>query len=77
MTKCLRSCHSRVVIVSTVRSSSRFLAEDQRLNRGVIYEAKRFNVALTRAKELLVIVGNAETLKVSKEGLTAHSRIKI
>lgn len=57
--------YSRVVIISTVRSSTRFLPDDQRFNRGVIYEAKRFNVALTRAKELLIIVGNGSVLKVS------------
>lgn len=58
------SPYSRVVIVSTVRSSGRFLADDQRFNRGVIFEAKRFNVSLTRAKELLIIVGNGDILKV-------------
>jgi len=52
------------VIISTVRSSTRFLPDDQRFNRGVIYEAKRFNVALTRAKELLIIVGNGSVLKI-------------
>ncbi|KAF8298246.1 P-loop containing nucleoside triphosphate hydrolase protein [Clavulina sp. PMI_390] len=60
----LQGAENRVVIVSTVRSSSRFLAEDQRMNRGVIFEAKRFNVALTRAKELLIVVGNADVLRV-------------
>jgi superfamily I DNA and/or RNA helicase len=56
--------YSRVVIISTVRSSTRFLPDDQRFNRGVIFEAKRFNVTLTRAKELLIIVGNGDVLKV-------------
>lgn len=62
--------YSRVVIISTVRSSTRFLPDDQRLNRGIIFEAKRFNVALTRAKELLIIVGNGGVLKV---GHSSHS----
>lgn len=57
-------CSSRVVIISTVRSSWRFLPDDHRLNRGIIREAKRFNVALTRARELNIIVGNGGVLKV-------------
>jgi len=57
-------CSSRVVIISTVRSSERFLKDDHRLNRGIVREAKRFNVALTRARELSIIVGNGSVLKV-------------
>ena len=34
------------------------------MNRGLIREAKRFNVALTRAKELNIVVGNGSVLKV-------------
>lgn len=30
----------------------------------MIHESKRWNVAMTRAKELLLVVGNAETLMV-------------
>jgi len=56
---------SRVIIISTVRSSRRFLDDDQRFHRGVIFESKRFNVALTRAKELLIVVGNGDVLKAS------------
>lgn len=53
----------RVTILSCVRSRSRFLESDRKSNTGVFNEPKRFNVAITRAKELLVIIGNANLLK--------------
>lgn len=54
---------SRAVIISTVRSKEvRWLRTDRELNRGLIHEHKRFNVAMTRAKELLIVVGNPITL---------------
>ncbi|GAA6027874.1 hypothetical protein JCM8097_001759 [Rhodosporidiobolus ruineniae] len=59
----LQGAENRVVIISTVRSKElRWLPIDRQQNRGVLFEPKRFNVAMTRAKELLVVVGNAETL---------------
>ncbi|KAL1745330.1 P-loop containing nucleoside triphosphate hydrolase protein [Schizophyllum fasciatum] len=54
---------SRVVILSCVRSRRRFLSEDLKKGLGVVFERKRMNVALTRAKELLVVVGNGNLLK--------------
>lgn len=53
----------RVTILSCVRSKSRFLEMDRQANMGLYNEPKRFNVAITRAKELLVVVGNANLLK--------------
>ncbi|GAW07733.1 P-loop containing nucleoside triphosphate hydrolase protein [Lentinula edodes] len=53
----------RVVIISCVRSSARFLAEDGQKGIGLVFEKKRMNVAITRAKELLVIIGNGNLLK--------------
>lgn len=53
----------RVTILSCVRSRSRFLDTDRQANMGLFNEPKRFNVAITRAKELLVVVGNANLLK--------------
>ncbi|PNH10015.1 putative helicase [Tetrabaena socialis] len=52
----------RVIIISTVRSSSQHLALDSKDRLGFLSNPKRFNVAITRAKELLVVVGNAEVL---------------
>ncbi|KAK7055393.1 P-loop containing nucleoside triphosphate hydrolase protein [Favolaschia claudopus] len=60
---------SKACIISCVRSSNRFLNED--LSRGlglVIFTLHslflcRMNVAITRAKELLVVIGNAKMLQ--------------
>ena len=48
----------RVVIICTTRARLRFLADDRSRGAGVIWEPKKFNVALTRAKEGLVVIGN-------------------
>ncbi|XP_042614786.1 putative helicase mov-10-B.1 [Cyprinus carpio] len=48
----------RVIIVSTVRSSVNYVKMDQDFNIGFLSNEKRFNVAMTRAKALLVVVGN-------------------
>lgn len=50
------------MIISTVTTSHRFISDDLRKNRGLISQPKRFNVATTRAKELLIIVGHTKTL---------------
>ena len=52
----------RVIIVSTVRSSENFLEFDALHNLGFVSNPKRFNVAVTRAQALLIIVGNARIL---------------
>lgn len=58
----MQGAENRVVIISTVRSSHRFVADDKRRNRGLLFEPKSFNVAITRAQELLVIIGDVPTL---------------
>ncbi|XP_034270184.1 helicase MOV-10 [Pantherophis guttatus] len=52
----------RVVLVSTVRSSSNYFGIDEEFNLGFLNNPKRLNVSLTRAKALLIIVGNPITL---------------
>ncbi|XP_071936827.1 probable RNA helicase SDE3 isoform X2 [Coffea arabica] len=47
-----------VIIISTVRSTSRHNEHDKTFSLGFLTNPRRFNVALTRAKSLLVIVGN-------------------
>ncbi|KAB5567340.1 hypothetical protein PHYPO_G00231630 [Pangasianodon hypophthalmus] len=48
----------RVIIVSTVRSSGEYLELDSFFNIGFLKNEKRFNVAVTRARSLLIVVGN-------------------
>ncbi|KAG0152337.1 hypothetical protein CROQUDRAFT_649720, partial [Cronartium quercuum f. sp. fusiforme G11] len=61
----LQGAENRVVILSTVRSHhTKHIEDDRRRDRGLIFEAQRFNVAMTRAKELMIVVGNASTLTV-------------
>lgn len=53
---------SRLVIVCTTRTRARFIKQDLEHGYGIINEAARFNVALTRAKEGLIVIGNPEVL---------------
>ncbi|KAJ8087535.1 hypothetical protein PM082_006366 [Marasmius tenuissimus] len=48
----------RVIIMSTVRSNSNFVAADIRRTLGFVANPHRFNVAITRAQALLVVIGN-------------------
>ncbi|KAG9451958.1 hypothetical protein H6P81_004862 [Aristolochia fimbriata] len=48
----------RVIIISTVRSTVKHNEFDSRHNLGFLTNPKRLNVSVTRAKSLLVIVGN-------------------
>lgn len=52
----------RVVILCTTRTRNRFIDQDIARGLGVIYEPKRFNVALTRAKQAMIIIGNPDVL---------------
>jgi helicase MOV-10 len=54
----------RIIILSTVRSSTDFLDSDKFFNLGFVSNPKRFNVAVTRAKALLIVVGNPHILKL-------------
>ncbi|XP_076155559.1 RNA helicase Mov10l1-like [Alosa pseudoharengus] len=51
-----------VIILSTVRSSEAVLEEDLQNVLGFLSNPKRFNVAITRAKALLIVVGNPHIL---------------
>uniref|UniRef100_A0A665U5F6 RNA helicase n=1 Tax=Echeneis naucrates TaxID=173247 RepID=A0A665U5F6_ECHNA len=53
----------KVVLVSTVRSNPNYAEMDKKFSLGFVKNEKRFNVALTRAKALLIVVGNPMILK--------------
>lgn len=51
-----------VILLTTVRSSHGFAAADALHGLGFLASEKRFNVAVTRAQSLLVVVGNPRVL---------------
>jgi helicase MOV-10 len=59
---------SRVVVLCTTRTRTdyrdpgKFIRQDQARGIGLIGDAKRFNVALTRAREGLIVIGDGECL---------------
>ncbi|KAJ3196718.1 hypothetical protein HDU82_001681 [Entophlyctis luteolus] len=52
----------KVILLSTVRSSSQWVRRDQKFNIGFLCNPKRFNVSISRAKDLMIVVGNPEIL---------------
>lgn len=52
----------RVIIITTVRTNSDLLESDRRHNLGFLSNPKRFNVAVTRAKSLLILIGSPQLL---------------
>ena len=57
----------RCIIVSTVRAESEYIASDLKYNLGFVANEKRFNVAITRAKSLVVVIGHPNILGLDKE----------
>ncbi|PVD24975.1 hypothetical protein C0Q70_15471 [Pomacea canaliculata] len=56
----------QAIIVSTVRSNDRLVNSDVRHVLGFVSNPKRFNVAITRAQALLIVVGNPYVLSLDK-----------
>ncbi|KAI9027862.1 P-loop containing nucleoside triphosphate hydrolase protein, partial [Hyaloraphidium curvatum] len=52
----------KIIIISCVRSSQAFLERDMENDMGLVHSEQRFNVAITRAKALLVVVGDPNLL---------------
>lgn len=51
-----------IIIISTVRTREKNLAIDKRFNLGFLFNPKRFNVAISRAKWMVIVVGDREIL---------------
>ncbi|EDV99683.1 GH12467 [Drosophila grimshawi] len=51
-----------IVLISTVRSSQANLQSDARLSLGFVHSSNRMNVAVSRARCLMVIFGNPQLL---------------
>lgn len=58
---------SRLIILCTTRTRDRFLDQDAARGLGVIHEPKRFNVAVTRAREGLIMLGHPDILAKDQE----------
>lgn len=51
-----------VIIISTVRARAKNLSHDQKFNLGFLFDPKRFNVAVSRAKWLVIVIGDVDIL---------------
>lgn len=56
----------KIIIISTVRSSPAFLDVDVKYNLGFVKNPKRFNVAITRAIALLIVIGSPAVLNTDQ-----------
>lgn len=51
-----------IIIISTVRSRTKNMEFDKRFNLGFLFNPKRFNVAISRAKWMVIAVGDPDIL---------------
>ncbi|EGO29184.1 hypothetical protein SERLADRAFT_456584, partial [Serpula lacrymans var. lacrymans S7.9] len=54
----------KVIIISTVRSSREFIEYDLKHTLGFVASPRRFNVAVTRAQALLIVIGDPSVLSL-------------
>ncbi|KAL3936349.1 MAG: hypothetical protein SGBAC_008312 [Bacillariaceae sp.] len=57
----------RVIILSTVRAEQEMVSYDLKHSLGFVAHSERFNVAITRAKALLIVIGCPSVLAIDKE----------
>ncbi|KAH9887301.1 P-loop containing nucleoside triphosphate hydrolase protein [Cubamyces lactineus] len=53
-----------IIIISTVRSTRDLLSYDAKFTLGFVSNPRRFNVAVTRAQALLIVIGDASVLSI-------------
>ncbi|KAK9743690.1 AAA domain [Popillia japonica] len=61
-TEVFQGREKRIIIISTVRSKHDLLLVDEKYKLGFVKNEKRLNVALTRAKSKLIVIGNPHIL---------------
>lgn len=66
----------RIILLSTVRTRERDLANDLRYSLGFIGHPNRMNVAISRARSLLVIFGSPKLLSVDDNWKNLMERCK-
>jgi superfamily I DNA and/or RNA helicase len=65
--ECFQGQERRVIILSTVRAEQEHVPSDLRFHLGFVASPKRFNVAVTRAKTLLIVIGCPSVLAMDQE----------
>lgn len=55
-----------VIIISSVRSIQSISSKERKLKLGFLNNSKRFNVSITRAQALLIVIGNPFMLKADE-----------
>jgi len=57
----------RVIIISLVRSNAQYVSNDLKYHLGFLKHPKRFNVAITRAQCLVIVIGNPFVIMEDEE----------
>ncbi|KAK7684935.1 hypothetical protein QCA50_011770 [Cerrena zonata] len=65
----------RVIIISTVRSSKEYIEYDIKHTLGFVASPRRFNVAVTRAQALLIIIGDPSVISLDPLWRTFLNRL--
>ena len=71
-------CYIHCVFISVqVRSNENMIGFDRRHTLGFLSNPKRFNVAITRAQALLIVIGNPHVLYQVSRLYTCTLKVKI